>query len=116
MLANCSFFFFFEISAHARGFSYQFVAVVIDRHFARTFNEYNSPVTTHATGPHEQAKKKMSKKTPFRQHRINQVSSSPSFFLLAKERDKSDLKTYKYKQKQSQHAAQQYYPPKPPSP
>lgn len=46
----------------------------MDKHFARTFNEYNSPVTTHATGPHEQAKKKMSKKkNPFRQHCVNQA-------------------------------------------
>lgn len=87
-------------------------------------------MTTHATGPHEQAKKKISReKAPFRQHRVNRVREEEKeenppdsllffsfFFLLAKESGKSDLKTYKYKQKQSQHAAQQYYPPKPPSP
>jgi hypothetical protein len=27
----------------------------MERHFARTFNGNNSPVTTHATGPHELA-------------------------------------------------------------
>ena len=33
--------------------------VVIERHFARAFKGNSSPVTTHATGPHELAKKKM---------------------------------------------------------
>jgi hypothetical protein len=37
----------------------QLEAVVIDRHLARALSGYNSPVTTHATGPHELAKKKM---------------------------------------------------------
>lgn len=130
-LANCSFFFFFEIINSWREFSYQFVAVVIDKHFARTFNEYNSPVTTHATGPHEQAKKKMSKKKgPFssasyqsgkRRRKRKPLDFLFFFFfffisLLSKERDKRYKKTYKYKQKQSQHAVPQYYPPKPPSP
>jgi hypothetical protein len=39
--------------------TYQFDAVVILRHFARAFNGNSSPVTTHATGPHELAKKKI---------------------------------------------------------
>lgn len=39
--------------------SSQLEAVVIDRLFARTLSGKISPVTTHAHGPHEQAKKKM---------------------------------------------------------
>ena len=35
------------------------VAVVIDRHLARTFRGNISPVTTQATGPQDEAKKKM---------------------------------------------------------
>jgi len=34
-------------------------AVVMERHLARAFNGYSSPVTTQATGPQELAKKKM---------------------------------------------------------
>ena len=40
-------------------FRSQFDAVVIERDLARTLRGKISPVTTHATGPHEQAKKKM---------------------------------------------------------
>jgi|TARA_R110002003_G_scaffold33_5_gene2080 hypothetical protein len=37
----------------------QLDAVVMDKHLARALSGYNSPVTTHATGPQELAKKKM---------------------------------------------------------
>ena len=37
----------------------QLDAVVKERHFARAFRGNNSPVTTHATGPQLDAKKKM---------------------------------------------------------
>jgi hypothetical protein len=35
------------------------LTVVMERHFARDLSGNNSPVTTHATGPQELAKKKM---------------------------------------------------------
>jgi hypothetical protein len=37
----------------------QLLAVVMLKALALTFNGNSSPVTTHATGPHELAKKKM---------------------------------------------------------
>ena len=37
-------------------FKSQLVAVVIERHFARTLRGNSSPVTTQATGPHELAR------------------------------------------------------------
>jgi hypothetical protein len=40
-------------------FSNQLLAVVRLKHFARAFSGNSSPVTTHATGPQELAKKKM---------------------------------------------------------
>jgi hypothetical protein len=36
--------------------SSQFVAVVMERHLARTLRGKSSPVTTQATGPQEEAK------------------------------------------------------------
>lgn len=37
----------------------------MERHLARAFNGNSSPVTTHATGPQEEAKKKMYMQTNF---------------------------------------------------
>lgn len=37
----------------------QLLAVVMDNPLARTLRGNNSPVTTHATGPQDDAKKKM---------------------------------------------------------
>jgi hypothetical protein len=46
--------------AYARAkLSSQLVAVVMDKALALTFRGNSSPVTTHATGPQELAKKKM---------------------------------------------------------
>lgn len=39
--------------------SSQLLAVVMERHLARALRGNSSPVTTHATGPQELAKKKM---------------------------------------------------------
>lgn len=46
------------------GLTYE--AVVIERHLARAFSGNSSPVTTHATGPQEEAKKKMYMHTNFK--------------------------------------------------
>ena len=43
------------IKQRVRHGNYQFVAVVMLRHLARTLSGNSSPVTTQATGPHEEA-------------------------------------------------------------